>query len=271
MNIRPATALTVALMVGAAFVSGQAVQGRGSGGVSVGVERHAVTPAAPAPASSAHSPTAIRRTSSQWAVPPGWGQASGPASTVNHPGGVGSNFSLTPITGLQPLFPGGSGRDGRNVVVIPVYVPVAAYPLAAGAVVSGYAAGYADPNAALSPDQGNGQQPPDSSPAAQPAAAQPMYSAQGVQQPVDQAPPDVSTVRRAPASNAPAPADVSYTLLAFNDHSFFAVTDYWVENNRLSYITNYGTTGSAALDQLDLNLTLRLNNDRSVKFELHQK
>jgi len=72
-----------------------------------------------------------------------------------------------------------------------------------------------------------------------------------------------------PASN-PA-ADVAYTLIAFKDHSIYAVVDYWMENNRLNYVTNYGATSSVALDKIDMALTEQLNGDRNMKFELHEK
>jgi hypothetical protein len=195
---------------------------------------------------------------------------------VNHPGGVpGTYTTVQPLTGTQPLIPTGtinntiglsSARRISQVVVVPVYVPVGIYPNAAGYMAGALIDPGADPNAA-----------PAAEPLDQPATyAQagppPVYSEQT-------APPDAqgpaypqNLERTAPSDpNAPSPADVPYTLLAFKDHSFFTVTDYWVENNRLTYITNYGTTGSAALDQLDLSLTLKLNNDRGVTFELHGK
>src|SRR5208283_1622539 len=100
MNIRPAIALTVVLMVSTALSWGQA---RGRVGGSALAQRRA-TPTLSASASAA-APT--RHTSSL--VPPGWGLAPGPASTVNHPGGIpqpGMN-SLQPLTGIQPLIPTG--------------------------------------------------------------------------------------------------------------------------------------------------------------------
>jgi hypothetical protein len=66
-------------------------------------------------------------------------------------------------------------------------------------------------------------------------------------------------------------ADVAYTLIAFKDHSIYAVVDYWMENNRLNYVTNYGATSSVALDKIDMALTEQLNGDRNMKFELHEK
>ncbi len=91
--------------------------------------------------------------------------------------------------------------------------------------------------------------------------------------------PDFPPQRSAPPSadpepatpRTPGPADVAYTLLAFKDHSFFAVTEYWVANDRIVYVTNYGENGSAPLSTLDQALTAKLNNERGVNFELHFK
>jgi hypothetical protein len=262
MNIRPAIALSLVLMAGTALSSGQA-----RARVTGSAPRHAT--AAPAPAASTSAPPP--HTSSL--VPPGWGLAPGPASTVNHPGGVPSTYATTtaqPVSGIQPLIPTGtfasvgpSTTRGRasQVVVVPVYVPVGVYP--AGAMVSGYGG---DANTAQAADQ----YPPDTPGTYAQAAALPVYSEQMDSQ-APAYPPNTAQSAPPSDSNAPGPADVSYTLLAFKDHSIFAVTDYWVDNNRLNYVTNYGTTGTAALDQLDLSLTLKLNNDHGVTFELHGK
>jgi hypothetical protein len=270
MNIRPAIALTMLL---AALTASTAICWGQSRSRSGAPSRHVA--AASSSSSSSSSSTSTSHTAA--AIPPGWGLAPGPASTVNHPGGIPSTYTTAqPISGIQPLIPTGTiytvgptpprGR-GSQVVVVPVYVPVGVYP--GGSIVSGYVAGSTDPNAT---DANAAQQYPPDQTYAQ-AAPPPVYSEQT-------APPDNSgpayppaVVRDAPPSDpgAPSPAEIPYTLLAFKDHSFFAVTDYWVENNRLTYVNNYGTTGSAALDQLDLSLTLKLNNDRGVEFELHGK
>ncbi len=271
MNIRPAISLTAVLMISATLTWGQHGHAGGS----------APSPPAPGrvttPRFSATTAAPPRYANSL--VPPGWGLAPGPASTVNHPGGI----PMQPLPGFQPLIPTGSSafnsprrwRDRGSQVVV---VPMAVYPMPAGAVIGGYgAANYVDPgvdpNAAAGPDSSAGQQyPPDPAMYAQ-SAPPPVYSEQ-LPPPDNQAPsypPTAAPATPANGANDSGAADVSYTLLAFKDHSFFAVTDYWVENNRLSYITNYGTTGTAALDRLDLTLTVKLNNERGVTFELHEK
>ena len=251
MNTRPAIAMIVVLMAGTALCWGQRSR------TAAPAPRHAPATAPASPSSSTSTSTSTLHTAS---VPPGWGLAPGPASTVNHPGGLpGTYTSVQPLAGIQPLIPTGTVNTmgpaparghGSQVWVVPVYVPVAVYP-GSSYMAGAYLEPGGDPNAAQVADQ----------PAPQQYA--PVYSTQT-------APPD-NEVTPPGDSNNPSPADVPYTLLAFKDHSFFAVTDYWVENNRLNYVTNYGTTGSAALDQLDLSLTLKLNTDRGVAFELHGK
>jgi hypothetical protein len=61
------------------------------------------------------------------------------------------------------------------------------------------------------------------------------------------------------------------TLLVFKNHSIYAVTDYWLEDGRIHYVTSYGAQDSASTDQLDLDFTRKLNDERSVKFELKPK
>lgn len=71
--------------------------------------------------------------------------------------------------------------------------------------------------------------------------------------------------RPAPAREKPAKP---LTLLVFKDHSIYAVTEYWKEGDRLCYVTSYGSQNCVSLDLLDLEFTKRLNEERSVKFEL---
>ena len=61
------------------------------------------------------------------------------------------------------------------------------------------------------------------------------------------------------------------TLLAFQDHTIVAVTDYWLEGNILYYQTSYGMQGSIPLDRLDLPLTQQLNRERNIPFVLESR
>ncbi len=58
------------------------------------------------------------------------------------------------------------------------------------------------------------------------------------------------------------------TLLVLKNHTIYAVTDYWKEGDRLYYVTSYGAQGSVSIEEVDLEMTRRLNAERNVKFEL---
>ena len=61
------------------------------------------------------------------------------------------------------------------------------------------------------------------------------------------------------------------TLLAFQDHTILAVTDYWLEGDMLYYQTRYGLQGSMPLERLDLPLTQQLNRERNIPFVLESR
>ncbi len=67
------------------------------------------------------------------------------------------------------------------------------------------------------------------------------------------------------------PAVGTLTLLAFQDHTSLAVTDYWLEGDILYYQTSYGLQGSIPLDHLDLPLTHQLNQERNIPFVLESR
>lgn len=60
-------------------------------------------------------------------------------------------------------------------------------------------------------------------------------------------------------------------LLAFQDHSIYAATDYWVEGDTIYYTTSYGARNNAPLASLDLALTVELNRERGVDFSLDSR
>lgn len=57
-------------------------------------------------------------------------------------------------------------------------------------------------------------------------------------------------------------------LLAFQDHSIYAATDYWVEGDTIYYTTSYGAQNQAPISALDLSLTTQLNRERGIDFSL---
>lgn len=61
------------------------------------------------------------------------------------------------------------------------------------------------------------------------------------------------------------------TLLAFEDGTILAVTDYWLEGNLLVYETSRGTRTYVPLERLDLALTQQLNRERNVRFVLEAR
>ena len=58
------------------------------------------------------------------------------------------------------------------------------------------------------------------------------------------------------------------TLLVFKDHSIYAVSEYWKEGDSICYVTSYGSQNCVSLDLLDVEFSKKLNEERSVKFEL---
>jgi hypothetical protein len=194
---------------------------------------------------------------------------------INHPGGglpipglAPSLPGMQPLpTGLQPLPIGGGNignrhdgfdrRRGSSLLVVP-------YPY----VISGYY-GY----------DGFGYYPPEPSPSVVvvpeeepeqpyyyygPSVFEPDTSQDNSQQ---STPLGAGTTVIQPSATA-APPEKPLTLLAFKDHSIYAVTDFWKQNERLYYVTNYGAKNNVALDQLDVDFTVKLNDERGVPFIL---
>lgn len=61
------------------------------------------------------------------------------------------------------------------------------------------------------------------------------------------------------------------TLLVFRDHSIQAVTDYWLEDGQLHYVTSDGARHMVPLDELDVDMSVQLNRERGVGFVLRPK
>lgn len=68
-------------------------------------------------------------------------------------------------------------------------------------------------------------------------------------------------VERAPLSQL--------TLIVLKDQTIFAVTDYWLEDGRVFYVTSTGKQGSVGVRDLDWEMTTQLNAERGVEFALH--
>jgi hypothetical protein len=59
-----------------------------------------------------------------------------------------------------------------------------------------------------------------------------------------------------------------FTLLQLRDGSMYGLTRYWVEGDRLYYVTNYGGENSVPLDRVDIVGTTKLNAGRGTPFVL---
>lgn len=184
---------------------------------------------------------------------------------INHPGGVlPSGFQPLPTVmqplpmGMQPLPTGGpldrterGSRDHRNTNVLVYPIPVFMGGYGYYAYDSGLYPESSAPNVMdVQPDQPNSPQP----------ESQQYY---GPSRFVPQPAPD--------QSDQPASAQVVLTLLVFKDHSIYAATDYWRQDDRLHYLTNYGSKNSIPLDQLDMDMTVQLNRERNVPFILVER
>jgi hypothetical protein len=61
------------------------------------------------------------------------------------------------------------------------------------------------------------------------------------------------------------------TTLVLKDGIFVGVTDYWVDGDKLGYITTYGRQNAIDLDRLDLQKTVNLNSTRGIPFVLQER
>jgi hypothetical protein len=80
-----------------------------------------------------------------------------------------------------------------------------------------------------------------------------------------QAEDSANAVPPAPAESAP---QQTYVLLYLKDGSSFAVSDYWMTNGKLHYVTSYGGENAVDEGQIDLQRTVNENAARGVDFSL---
>jgi hypothetical protein len=92
----------------------------------------------------------------------------------------------------------------------------------------------------------------------------PIYPSAGPQ------PPPAAGVNAPQAGDPLGPAQ-NYYLIAYKDHSVYAVLAYWLEGNTLNYVTVQNTHNQASLNLIDLDLTKTLNQARSIPFSLPGK
>lgn len=63
-------------------------------------------------------------------------------------------------------------------------------------------------------------------------------------------------------------AEKPLTVLYLKDGAVYAVTNYWIEDNKLHYLTSYGGENTINLDEIDLQKTVDVNARRGVEFIL---
>lgn len=78
-------------------------------------------------------------------------------------------------------------------------------------------------------------------------------------------------VEGAPVPGAEQPPTRPITLLLLKNGWMYGLTDYWIEDGRLHYLTNYGGENSVPLEQVDFDRTVQLNAERGVDFVLRPK
>jgi len=85
----------------------------------------------------------------------------------------------------------------------------------------------------------------------------PQQAAQSTQPAVQQTRQQIAIPRSTVASK-------SLTLLALSNETIYAVTEYWLDGERLDYLLPSGTRGACNLNQLDLVRTTQLNSERGI-------
>ena len=61
------------------------------------------------------------------------------------------------------------------------------------------------------------------------------------------------------------------TLLQLVDGPMYGLTDYWIEEDQLHYITTYGGQNAVPIERIDFAKTAQLNADQGVEFVLRPK
>jgi hypothetical protein len=70
------------------------------------------------------------------------------------------------------------------------------------------------------------------------------------------------------SENAVAPS-IPHTVIYLQDGSSYEVTDYWLADKKLHYVTNYGGENATDIGQVDMQRTVDANAARGVSFTLH--
>jgi hypothetical protein len=60
-------------------------------------------------------------------------------------------------------------------------------------------------------------------------------------------------------------------LIALDDGLIYLTDNHWLQGDTLHYVTMSGAHNMATLDRIDLDLTVRLNRERGLKFQLRKR
>jgi len=181
-----------------------------------------------------------------------------PAGTAATPGVTRSLGSVVnPAQGgtRVPIPPGHRTAPSRASAVY-------AYPVYIG---SGYYTPYITQDAPLG--AGPAMQPDGGAP---PPAQQPVtpviinYNYSTPPPPV----PDLNSARPQPAAEEDSSAEPSHYLIAFQDHTIYAATAYWVDGDTLHYFTAGNVHNQASLALVDRDFTERLNKEAGLDVRL---
>jgi hypothetical protein len=84
----------------------------------------------------------------------------------------------------------------------------------------------------------------------------------------DSSPRDGDTSSSSASQSSSSAAGNSYTVIYLQDGTSFAVTDYWVADGKLHYVTSYGGENAVDLKQFDIERTTEENATRGVTVTL---
>jgi len=102
--------------------------------------------------------------------------------------------------------------------------------------------------------------PPSRQPASSPAPSSPPAKKFSVQY----LPPSAPGLANSASASDPVPAQTKLTLLVLKSDALYAVSDYWLEGGRLTYVLPGGSVQSLDPSEVDWSTTIQLNTQRGA-------
>lgn len=202
-----------------------------------------------------------------------------PGGTPSFPQHLGNTVSgIIPNQGgfVSPPFRSGMRTGGRDRTVVVPY----AYPVYFGGDY-GYGYGGGQPQQPITVVVPQQQQQTPTVIINQnfaPETANPVLRDYSGSEPSDNDPSGVKVYktpvapRPAPtARTAPADDRATIYLIALKDNSIHTAVGYWIKDGTLHYVTPQGSVNRVTLEQVDRDLSDRLNSERNVEFQLKGK